>query len=164
MRSSLMALAFGVWAAVPAMAGVHPPEIGSKLAFLVGDWTVAGADATYSDNCQWLDAQSFVVCDTRDSRRGSAHHSIAVLGWSAAQRHFTYQQYDDSGRSRTEPCYANSQKGITCLGERQDSSGLIQTRSHIWPTASGLGIRQEKSVNAGPWSDVGEVAYIRRKR
>jgi hypothetical protein len=40
--------------------------------------------------------------------------------------------------------------------------GLVQTQSFIWPTASGLGIRQEKSVNAGPWTDVGRVDYVRR--
>ena len=144
-----------------AAANVHPAEVEQQLAFMVGDWTIKGLEANYRDNCTWFDARSFVICDTTDNRRGN-HHSIAVLGWSAAGGHYTYHQYDESGRSRTEPCYANSEKGLTCLGEMRTKDGLVQTRSFIWPTASGLGIRQEKSVNAGPWTDVGRVDYVRR--
>ena len=44
----------------------------------------------------------------------------------------------------------------------QTKEGLVQTRSYIWPTETGLGIRQEKSVNAGPWTNVGRVDYIQR--
>jgi hypothetical protein len=144
-----------------AAANAHPAEVEQQLAFMVGDWTIKGLEANYRDQCTWFDARSFVVCDTTDNRRGN-HHSIAVLGWSAAGSHFTYQQYDESGRSRTEPCYANGEKGLTCLGEMRTKDGLVQTRSYIWPTATGLGIRQEKSVNAGPWTDVGRVDYVRR--
>jgi hypothetical protein len=148
---------------VPASAGVHPAEVENRLAFIVGDWTVGGSDAVYSDNCQWFDDDSFVICDTRDARKGELHHSIAVLGYSAATANFTYQQYDNNGRGRNETCFANDQGGITCLGERRDGAQLTQTRSYIWPNTGGLGIRQEKSTNAGPWSDVGQVQYVKRK-
>jgi hypothetical protein len=147
----------------PAYAGVHPPAVENRLAFIVGDWTVSGSDALYSDNCQWFDDKSFVVCDTRDARKGELHHSIAVLGYSAATGNYTYQQYDNSGRGRTESCFANDQGGLTCLGERRDGAELTQTRSYIWPNTGGLGIRQEKSTNAASWSDVGQVQYVRRK-
>ena len=147
MRAIVIGLA--VTLAAPAAAGVHPAEVEAQLGFLAGDWTIKGLEANYRDRCTWFDANSFIVCDTTDKRRGN-HHSIAILGWSAADGHYTYQQYDDSGRSRTEPCFANEQKGLTCLGKRQTKDGLVETRSYIGPTASGLGIRQEKSTNAGP--------------
>lgn len=153
----LLALALAAQAANNA----HPPQVEQQLAFIAGDWTIKGMETTYRDHCTWFDARSFVVCDTTDRRRGN-HHSIAILGWSAADGRFTYQQYDDSGRSRTEPCYANSEKGLTCLGEMRTKDELVQTRSYIWPTPTGLGIRQEKSVNAGPWTSVGRVDYVRR--
>jgi hypothetical protein len=146
-----------------AAANAHPPEVERQLAFIAGDWTIAGMEASYRDHCTWFDARSFIVCDTDDRRRGT-HRSIAVLGWSAADGRYTYQQYDDSGRSRTEPCFANAERGLTCLGEARTKDGLVQTRSFIWPTATGLGIRQEKSVNAGPWTEVGRVDYVPRKR
>ena len=147
--------------ATSAVAGVHPPEVEQQLAFIAGDWTIKGLEANYRDHCAWFGSKSFVVCDTDDRRHG-AHHSIAVLGWSAAESRYTYQQYDDSGRSRTERCYPNGQKGLTCLGDASNKDGLLQTRTYIWPTPTGLGIRQEKSLNAGPWADVGQVAYVRR--
>lgn len=143
-------------------ANAHPPAIEQQLAFIEGDWTIAGMETIYRDHCTWFDAKSFIICDT-DDRRPGGHHAVAILGWSAADNHFTYQEYDASGRSRTEPCYASSEKGLTCLGEFHTKDGLVQTRSIIWPTATGLGLRQEKSVNAGPWTDVGQVAYVHRK-
>jgi hypothetical protein len=149
--------------ASPAAAGVHPPEVEQQLSFIAGDWTISGYEGKYRDHCTWFDSRSFVVCDTDDRRHGT-HHSIAILGYSAADGRYTYQQYDDSGRGRTEPCYANSEKGLTCLGQMQTKDGFVQTRSYIWPTTMGLGIRQEKSVNAGPWTDVGQVAYIPMKK
>jgi hypothetical protein len=143
-------------------AAAHPPEVEAQLSFLAGDWTIKGKESFYRDRCTWFDDRSFIVCDTADGRPGG-HHSIAIIGWSAADRHFTYQQYDNSGRSRSERCFANADKGITCLGSTRTDAGLVETRSHIWPTAAGLGISQEKSVNAAPWKEVGRVDYIPRK-
>ena len=148
--------------AAALIGAAHPPEIEAQLAFLAGDWTIAGKDG-YRDHCTWFDDKSFIVCDTADGRPGG-HHSIAILGWSAAERHFTYQQYDSSGRSRSERCYANAQKGITCLGSSRTDKGYVETRSHIWPTATGLGISQDRSIDAGPWSEVGRVDYVPRQK
>jgi len=158
----LLAVALAAAVAPQAPASTHPAEIEKQLAFIGGDWTIKGMETIYRDHCTWFDGRSFIVCDT-DDRRPGGHHAVAILGWSAAENHFTYQEYDASGRSRTEPCYANSEKGLTCLGEFHTKDGLVQTRSIIWPTATGLGLRQEKSVNAGPWTDVGQVAYVPRK-
>lgn len=144
--------------AAALIGAAHPPEVEAQLAFLAGDWTIAGK-AGYRDHCTWFDDKSFIVCDTTDGRPGG-HHSVAIIGWSAAERHFTYQQYDNSGRSRTERCFANARKGITCLGSSQTDKGLVETRSHIWPTATGLGISQDRSVNAGPWSEAARVDYV----
>ena len=145
-------------AAAALIGAAHPPEIEAQLAVLAGEWTIAGTPG-YRDHCAWFDDKSFIVCDTTDGRPGG-HHSVAILGWSAAERHFTYQQYDSSGRSRTERCFANARKGITCLGSSKTDKGFVETRSHIWPTATGLGISQDRSVDGGPWSEVGRVDYV----
>ena len=158
----LLAIGLAAMFAPQTPANAHPPAIEQQLAFIEGDWTIAGMETIYRDHCTWFDAKSFIICDT-DDRRPGGHHAVAILGWSAADNHFTYQEYDASGRSRTEPCYASSEKGLTCLGEFHTKDGMVQTRSIIWPTATGLGLRQEKSVNAGPWTDVGQVAYVHRK-
>lgn len=149
--------------AMMLMGAAHAPEVERQLEFLAGDWTMKGKEGFYRDHCTWFDDRSFIVCDTTDGRPGG-HHSIAIIGWSDADRHFTYQQYDNSGRSRSERCFANAGKGITCLGSVRKSNDFIESRSHILPTPTGLGISQEKSTNGGPWQEVGRVEYVPRKR
>ena len=72
-------------------ANAHPPAIEQQLAFIEGDWTIAGMETIYRDHCTWFDAKSFIICDT-DDRRPGGHHAVAILGWSAADNHFTYQE------------------------------------------------------------------------
>ena len=109
MRSMLMS---GVLLACsqPAFAGVHPQEVEQRLSFIVGDWTIEGAEATYRENCEWYAERSFVVCNTVDRENGQPVHSVSIIGWSAATRNYTYHHYNQSGRSRSETCFANSQK------------------------------------------------------
>ena len=145
----------------PARAGA--PEVETGLAFLIGEWTVAGYEGRYLDSCTWFDDRAFVVCNTTDGRHGAPQHHVAVIGWSAQSKNYSYIGYGQDGSSRMETCFLSAQKGLMCLGERRGADGYTQTRSHIWPTATGLGISQDRSVNGGPWSEVGQVAYIPKK-
>lgn len=144
-----------------AIAG--PPQVEQGLGFLVGEWTIAGMEGQYRDSCTWFDDRAFVICNTSDGRHGKPQHHVAVIGWSAAAGNYTYLSYGQDGSSRGEPCFANAQKGLTCLGESRGKDGFTEIRSYIWPTPAGLGIRQERSLNGGEWKDVGQVAYIRAK-
>ncbi|HET9427524.1 MAG TPA: hypothetical protein VFO69_04115 [Allosphingosinicella sp.] len=147
--------------AVPT--GVHPPEVERQLAFLVDDWTIEGMEATYRETCRWYHQRSFVVCETTDSSEGAPSHSVSILGWSAATRNYTYHHYGQSGRSRSETCFANDQRGLTCLGERRTDDGLLQTRSHIWPVEGGAAFRSERSLNGGPWTETVSLKYVPRR-
>ena len=158
MRILIVAAALLAIPLAPVAAGA--PEVEHGLAFLVGEWTIAGMEDNYRDSCTWFDDRAFVVCNTRDGRHGKPQHHVAVIGWSAAAGNYTYLSYGQDGSSRNEPCFVNNQKGLTCLGESRGKDGFTQIRSYIWPTPTGLGIRQERSLNGGAWKDVGEVAYI----
>jgi hypothetical protein len=159
----LMIFAGALAAAQSAAAPAAVPQVEQGLAFIVGDWTIDGFQGRYRDNCTWFDEHAFVVCDTTDGRHGKSQHHVAVIGWSAETGNYTYLGYGQDGSSRSDRCFANNQKGLTCLGENRGKEGLTEIRSYIWPTPTGLGIRQERSLNGGPWKDVGEVAYIRNK-
>ena len=154
---------FSALAAVSASASAGAPQVEQNLAFLVGEWTIAGVEDRYHDSCTWFDDRAFVVCNTKDGRHGKPQHHVAVLGWSAATGNHTYLSYAQDGSSRSETCFTNALKGLTCLGEIRGDKGLTQVRTHIWPLSNGLGLRQERSLNGGPWSDVGQLEYIRRK-
>ena len=66
-----MITALLIMAAAAVPAPIHPPEIETHLAPLVGDWTRAGKEATYRDHCQWTDRHAFVVCSLTDSISGA---------------------------------------------------------------------------------------------
>ena len=147
-----------------AAAGVHPPEVERQLAFLVNDWTIEGAEATYRENCEWYAQRSFVVCNSVDREGGVPVHSVSILGYSAASQNYTYHHYAQNGRSRSETCFASAEGGLTCLGERRDGAKLIESRSHIWPVAGGAAFRNERSENGGPWKETVRLKYVPRKR
>ena len=147
-----------------AEAGVHPPEVEQRLAFLVGDWTIEGAEATYREHCSWYAERSFVVCNTVDREGGTPAHSVSILGWSAAGQNYTYHNYGQSGRSRSETCFANDRAGLTCLYERRDGAKLIESRSYIYPVAGGAAFYNERSENGGPWTETVRLKYVPRKR
>ena len=145
-----------------SIAGVHPAEVEQRLAFIVGDWTIEGAETTYRENCEWYAERSFVVCNTVDRESGQPVHSVSILGWSAASQNFTYHHYNQSGRSRSETCFANDRAGLTCLGQRRDGARLIESRSHIWPVEGGAAFRNERSENGGPWNETVSLKYVPR--
>ena len=151
-------------ASAASQAGVHPPELEGQLAFLVNDWTIEGHESKYRETCTWYEARSFVVCDTLDKTESTPARSVSILGWSAATKNYTYHHYAQDGRSRSETCFANDLKGLTCLGERRTDTGIVQSRSYIWPVAGGAAFRNERSTNGGPWSETVRLKYVPRKQ
>jgi hypothetical protein len=145
-----------------AVAGVHPADVEQRLSFLVNDWTIEGAEATYREHCEWYPERSFVVCNSEDRESGTPVRSVSILGWSAASQTYTYHHYAQSGRSRSEECFANEQGGLTCLGQRRDGPNLIESRSHIWPVQGGAAFRNERSENGGAWKDTVHLKYVPR--
>lgn len=161
MRAIILGVLF-VAGAGTATAGVHPAEVEQRLSFLVNDWTIEGAEGTYRENCQWYEQRSFVVCSTIDRESGNPVHSVSILGWSAATQNYTYHNYGQSGRSRSETCFANDRAGLTCLYQRRDGPRLIESRSHIYPVAGGAEFYNERSENGGPWEETVRLKYIPR--
>lgn len=153
-----------VCCASTANAGVHPPEVEQRLAFLVNDWSIAGSEATYRETCEWYADRSFVVCNSEDRESGKQVRSVSILGWSAATQNYTYHHYAQNGRSRSETCFASSHGGLTCLGQRRDGPKLIESRSHIWPLSGGAAFRNERSENGGPWKNTVALKYVPRKQ
>lgn len=163
MRQVLLGMVL-VGCAGGAAAGVHPAEVEQRLSFIVNDWTIEGAESTYRENCEWFAQRSFVVCNTVDHEGGSPTHSVSILGWSAATQNYTYHHYGQSGRSRSETCFANDRAGLTCLYQRRDGSKLIESRSHIFPIAGGATFYNERSENGGVWKETVRLKYVPRKR
>lgn len=162
MRQLIVSVLVAVFSA-SAFAGAHPLAVEERLSFLVGDWTIEGAEGTYRENCEWFAERSFVVCNTEDRASGQLVRSVSILGWSAAMQNYTYHHYGQDGRSRSETCFANELGGLTCLGQRRDGPTLIETRSHVWPVKEGAAFRSERSENGGPWKTAVSLKYVPRR-
>jgi len=144
-----------------ASPGVHPAEIEARLAPLVGDWTIAGQEATYRETCEWYRNRSFVVCTSIDTSDGSMSQS--VLGYSAAETRFTYYNYESGGTSNSRFGYPLGENGLVYTLERRSSAGYTRTATFITPQADGrLQFREERSVNGGPWNETANFYYVRR--
>lgn len=154
----------GVMAAVaaPALAAVHAPEIEARLGWLVGDWTLAGHEATYRETCEWYGDRAFVVCSSSDSGDGS--HSRSILGYSQADGHFTYHNYGNDGRSRSESGFPAGERGLAFIDQRRTASGWVRSTTTLTPTPDGrIHFRRERSVNGGPWQTTSDFHYLPRQ-
>ena len=158
-RSSLFA-AFLM--ASPAMAGVHPPEVEARLGMLVGDWTVVGRETTYRDKCDWFGDRSFVICIARNSAKNSLDQTI--VGYSKEDGHYTYFSFGNSGESNARIGFPSGERGLVMTTERRQPAGLTRITTLLEPQADGrLRIREDRSVDGGPWSMTAEIFYVARR-
>ncbi|MES2136935.1 MAG: hypothetical protein V4502_07745 [Pseudomonadota bacterium] len=144
------------------MSLVHSPAIEAHLAPLVGDWTRAGREATYRDNCVWYDRHAFVVCSLTDASSGLRVQ--ATVGYSKDEQRFTYQSYANDGTSHVQYGYSVGTNGIVFTDERRADGKPVRLTTSMIPQADGrLYLAQERSVMGGPWVKAGEVYYVKRK-
>lgn len=160
MLSSFAVHALSMALQAPA-AGVHPPEVEARLAAIVGDWTIAGQEATFRETCEWYRRRSFVVCTSTDSSDGSMSQSI--LGYSAAEGRFTYYNFASGGGSNARSGYPHGENGIVYTLERRTAAGVVRTTTVLTPQPDGrFHFREERSVNGGPWTETASFHYVRR--
>ena len=142
-------------------AGVHPPEVEARLAAIVGDWTIAGQEATFRETCEWYRNRSFVVCTSADSSDASTSQSI--LGYSAAEGRFTYYNFGSGGGSNARSGYPHGENGIVYTLERRTAAGVVRATTFLTPQPDGrFHFREERSVNGGPWHEAANFHYVRR--
>ncbi|QPC98157.1 hypothetical protein [Qipengyuania soli] len=140
----------------------HPQEVEQRLSHLVGDWTIAGEEATYRETCEWYANRSFVVCSSSDSSDGSKSQS--VLGYSSIEARYTYQNFGSGGTSNTRFGYPLGEDGLVYTLERKNSAGYVRVTTFVTPQSDGrLHFREERSVNGSPWTETANFYYVRRK-
>lgn len=142
-------------------SSVHPPEVEARLAPLVADWTIAGEESTYRENCEWYRNRSFVVCTSSDSGDGSMSQSI--LGYSAIESRFTYHNFGSGGTSNSRWGYPLGDRGLVYTLERKNSAGHVRVTTYVMPQDDGrIHFREERSTNGGPWTETANFYYVKR--
>lgn len=156
-----MLIGLFVLASGPAAAGVHPPEVEARLAAIVGDWTLAGQEATFRERCDWYHDRAFVVCASED--RSDRSHSQSVIGYSAAEGHYTYHNFDSSGASNSRIGHPHGELGLVYTAERRSKKGLVRMTTWLTPQPDGrVHFREERSLAGGPWTEAADFHYVRR--
>lgn len=149
-------------AASPAVAGVHPAEVEARLGMLVGDWTVVGREKTYRDKCDWFGDRSFVICITHNSAKNSLDQ--AIVGYSKEEGRYTYYSFGNGGESNARIGFPSGARGLVLTTERRQPAGLTRITTLLEPQTDGrLHIREDRSVDGGPWSMTAEIFYIARR-
>lgn len=144
-----------------AAAAVHPPEIEARLAAVVGDWTVEGQEGSFRERCEWYGDRAFVVCTSEDSNDGSASQSI--IGYSAADGHFTYHHYASTGSSNSRIGFPYGERGMVYTAERRTPAGIVRMTTTVNPQPDGrIHFREERSLDGGPWTEAVQFFYVAR--
>jgi len=146
-----------------AVTLVHSPAIEAHLAPLIGDWTRAGREATYRDNCVWYDRHAFVVCSLTDTSSGLRVE--AIVGYSEDEQRFTYQSYGNDGTRHVQYGYALGTNGIVFTDERKANGRPVRLTTTMIPQPDGrLHLAHDRSIMGGPWEKAGEVYYTKRSK
>jgi len=148
-------------AASPAVAQVHEKDVESRLAALVGDWTIPGEERTYRETCNWYRNQSFIVCTSEDTSDNSMSQSI--LGYSKSENHFTYHNFGSTGSSNSRIGFPDGERGLIYTQERKTSKGIVRATTKVTPLPDGrVHFAEERSTNGGPWVTAADFYYVRR--
>ena len=149
-------------AAAVASQPVHSPAVEARLGTLVGDWTVAGKEASYRDRCTWYDRHAFVVCTLTETDSGLRVE--ATLGYSEEEGRFTYQSYSNDGSSHVQYGYPLGENGLVFTDERKMQGKAVRLTTSMIPQPDGrLRMFQDRSIMGGPWEPAGEVYYVKRQ-
>jgi hypothetical protein len=100
--------------AVAAQAQTPAPKPGAehkRLGFYVGKWTSEGeakaspfgpaGKTTSTENCEWFPGNFFVVTRSAGTSPSGPTHSIAIMGYNAVEKVYTYDSYSNRGDHST---------------------------------------------------------------
>jgi hypothetical protein len=142
-------------------AATNAPDPAEKLGFFVGEWTVKGSEATYSEKCEWLSSKhSFVVCKAEDTDPKDRSTSISIFGYSPEDQTYTYAGFDSSGSSRNLRGWFNG-KFWVFTGQRERGTTSPRWQITITPTGAGFHFREDISKNGAEWATSVEMDYLR---
>jgi hypothetical protein len=146
--------------ATNSIAATSAPDPREKLGFFAGEWTVKGSEATYTEKCEWLSKESFLVCKAQDTDPKDPGTSISIFGYSPEDQTYTYAGFDSSGGSRNLRGWFNG-KFWVFTGQRERGTTSPRWQITITPTEAGFHFRQDISQNGAAWATSIEMDYLR---
>src|SRR5882672_447095 len=141
-------------------AATSAPDPHERLGFFAGLWTVRNSEATYTETCEWLSNNSFLVCKAEDTDSKDPGTSVSIFGYSREDQTYTYAGFDSSGSSRNLRGWFNG-KSWVFTGQRERGVTSPRWQITITPTEAGFHFREDTSQNGAAWATTAEVDYLR---
>src|SRR6202035_5281291 len=133
MRRAEMILAAALLLAAAAMGQTQPPKPApelKKLDVFVGTWTLdgnmkpgamgPGGSMTENEKCEWMDGGFYVVCHSDYKSSMGNGVGLAVMGYSADDKAYTYREFNS-------------------FGEFEDSRGTLDGDTWTWTSDEKMG-------------------------
>jgi hypothetical protein len=176
MRSKLQALT--VCVVVPLVgcqlsfaqesAAAKPGPENQRLKYFVGHWTTEGemkpgpmgpgGKFTGSSRCDWFEGQFSVVCNTDGKTAAGPTKGIDILGYSSADKAYTYYGVDNSGMTMTTVPRGTVQGDTWTYHDESTMGGKkVKTRVTIKElSASAYTFKMDMQGADGKWTTVME--------
>ncbi len=139
------------------------PEV-EKLGYFVGDWTSSGelvegpmgpgGKTAGRDRCQWMAGNFFVACNMGSHGPLGDVTGLAVLGWDAARKVYTWWSFNSVGEAEAA---TGTLAGDTWTWSNDVTMGgkTVKSRYVIFNTsADGYNFRWESSEDGKTWKIV----------
>lgn len=149
-------------ALVASSASVSAAEPRERLAFLVGDWTIEGREASFREVCEWFPGRSHVVCNSESRRDTGTSRGVSVLSYSDEKKRHVYYHYGSSGAVSVMDIFTD---GNSLVATGQKIVGADVIREQVWMTPRGddrFEFREQTSTNGGAWETTAHFTYVRR--
>lgn len=159
-RPPFVLLVLACLAGSGAVAEQKSIDPGDLPDFFAGAWTLEGHEETFRETCEWLAPNAFLVCNGTDTDPKEPGRWITLLGYSHAEKTYNFTAFDGGGGKSTFSGWLRGNLWVFTSEQviHGESSRLQIT---ITPTSDGYLLREEESVNGGPWKVTLEERHLR---
>ena len=166
----------GVHAAFAQEGGAPKPTPEHKrLGYFVGNWTTEGkmeasemgpgGKMTAVDRCSWFEGGFAVVCQSEGKSPTGPNKSIAILGYSAEEKVYTYSGVDSSGMTMTS-VPRGTRQGDTWIYNDESMMGGKKVKSRVTikeVSPSEYTFKMDMQTPDGKWATVMESKSTKTK-
>lgn len=143
-----------------ALAAESKVDPGDLPEFFAGTWTVEGREKTFTEKCEWLSPNSFLVCRGSDSDPESPGQWITLLGYSHAEATYNFTAFDGGGGKAVFSGWLRDKVWVFTSQQVIDAK-TSRLQVTITPTKNGYTLKEEESVNGAPWETTLEERHVR---
>lgn len=147
-------------AAAAAAFAREAPDPGDLPEFFAGTWTVKGRETTFSEKCEWLSPNSYLICNGADTDPKEPSRWITLLGYSHDKQTYDFTAFDGGGGKASLSGWLRGGVWVFTANQ-EEGTETVRLQVTLTPTKDGYQLREESSVNGAPWTVTLEEEHVR---